>query len=68
MTAATHTETLFLHHVILPYKILSLFLRDNDQHFECKVSATLWRVLGVKHMTNTAYNHQTNKLVKIYNK
>lgn len=67
-TASTHAANIFFEHWVIPYGIPKYLLTDNGPQFTSKFFAMICSLLGVKHLTTTAYHPQTKGQVEHYNK
>lgn len=60
---ATHTATMFLDHLTVPFGITRFPLMGTGSHFVSKVLPSRCRFLEVKHMKTTDFHSQTSKKV-----
>lgn len=59
-TSATHVSNILLEHWSIPFGIPSYVLTDDGPQFVIKRFAAIYKYLGVKYVTETAYFLQTD--------
>lgn len=67
-TSSPHVANVFFAFRVVPFGIPAYFLTDNKVKFLSKFFAMQCTVLGLKHLTTTAYYPHMNELVKRYNR
>lgn len=67
-TIYAHMSTFFFDHSSVWSGITSYLLTDSDAQFTSPFFVTICPLLSVKHLTTTAYNHQTSSQAKRYKK
>lgn len=63
-TSSPHVANVFSDSRIVFYSITAHVVTDNGVRFTTKLYAMLCTMLGVEHLTTTAYYHQTNEQAK----